>query len=392
MAVKSLGARDHRIDILRGLALISIFINHVPGNVLEPMTHKNFGLSDSAETFVLLAGIAAAFAYFPRFAQGARLLSMAKVVKRAGTLYVAHLASIVVGLGIMSFGAVRLGAPDLLETINIAPLLAEPAKGLIGLATMTHQIGYHNILPMYVCLLLFLPVLMWLASRSLGLMLATSVVIYFATNVYGWNVPNYPTEGGWFFNPFAWQILFAIGFFVGARVLAGQTPVPYSRPLFWVAVAYLIGAGLYHRYNLYGLIPEVPLLPHNIQINEKPWVALGRLTHVLSLAYVVGHSPLMGWLRSVSTANPLALIGRHALVVFWVGTALSMTGQVVMRVFAPSVTAQVGLLAAGILIQVAIAWGLDWAVRAEKSHRTGMAAPAPADPVREVAPTTAPAL
>lgn len=392
MAVKSLGARDHRIDILRGLALISIFINHVPGNVLEPMTHKNFGLSDSAETFVLLAGIAAAFAYFPRFAQGARLLSMAKVVKRAGTLYVAHLASIVVGLGIMSFGAVRLGAPDLLETINIAPLLAEPAKGLIGLATMTHQIGYHNILPMYVCLLLFLPVLMWLASRSLGLMLATSVVIYFATNVYGWNVPNYPTEGGWFFNPFAWQILFAIGFFVGARVLAGQTPVPYSRPLFWAAVAYLIGAGLYHRYNLYGLIPEVPLLPHNIQINEKPWVALGRLTHVLSLAYVVGHSPLMGWLRSVSTANPLALIGRHALVVFWVGTALSMTGQVVMRVFAPSVTAQVGLLAAGILIQVAIAWGLDWAVRAEKSHRTGMAAPAPVDPVREVAPTTAPAL
>ena len=48
MGVKPLGARDHRIDILRGLALVSIFINHIPGNVLEPFTHKNFGLSDSA--------------------------------------------------------------------------------------------------------------------------------------------------------------------------------------------------------------------------------------------------------------------------------------------------------------------------------------------------------
>ena len=33
MSIKPLGKRDHRIDILRALALLSIFINHIPGNV-----------------------------------------------------------------------------------------------------------------------------------------------------------------------------------------------------------------------------------------------------------------------------------------------------------------------------------------------------------------------
>ena len=47
--------RDYRIDFFRGLALISIFVNHIPGNFYSNFTHRNFGLSDAAELFVLLA-------------------------------------------------------------------------------------------------------------------------------------------------------------------------------------------------------------------------------------------------------------------------------------------------------------------------------------------------
>ncbi|MCB1958712.1 MAG: OpgC domain-containing protein, partial [Rhodocyclaceae bacterium] len=35
--------RDGRIDVLRGLALVMIFINHVPGTVFEHLTNRNFG-------------------------------------------------------------------------------------------------------------------------------------------------------------------------------------------------------------------------------------------------------------------------------------------------------------------------------------------------------------
>ena len=55
--------RDPRLDVLRGLSLVMIFINHVPGNVYEKFTSRNFGFSDAAEGFVLMSGIAAGLAY-----------------------------------------------------------------------------------------------------------------------------------------------------------------------------------------------------------------------------------------------------------------------------------------------------------------------------------------
>jgi hypothetical protein len=48
--------RDTRIDFFRGIALISIFIDHIPGNEFAKFTLPNFGFADAAEIFVLLAG------------------------------------------------------------------------------------------------------------------------------------------------------------------------------------------------------------------------------------------------------------------------------------------------------------------------------------------------
>ena len=59
--------RDLRLDVFRGLALVMIFINHVPGTVYENFTNRNFGLSDAAEGFVLMSGVAAGLAYSPLF-------------------------------------------------------------------------------------------------------------------------------------------------------------------------------------------------------------------------------------------------------------------------------------------------------------------------------------
>ncbi|SCM78684.1 putative Bacterial general secretion pathway protein H [uncultured Pleomorphomonas sp.] len=380
MNIKPLGKRDHRIDILRALALLSIFINHIPGNVLEPYTHKNFGLSDSAEAFVLLAGVASAFAYFPRFYAGAVALPLAKIAKRVVVLYVAHIASLMVGLGIFCFALQRWGMPILNTPLNIDTIYAEPTKAFIGIPLMTQQIGYHNILPLYVCLLIFLPVLMVVARFfGLGAMLATSVATYAAAHVFGLNMPAYPGNGGWFFNPFTWQLIFGVGFFTGVRVLRGETPVPFFRPLWWLALAYLIAACVYHRYNLYGSIPEVSWLPHNFQINEKPWVALPRLLHILSLAYVIGHSRLiMGWLGRLSPEGVLSRIGRNSLPVFWLGTALSVVGQVVLFADQPGPVEQIAFIAVGITAQAALAYFLDYLGKASKAKAAPKAVPEPA--------------
>lgn len=376
MNLKPLGKRDHRIDILRAIALLSIFINHIPGNVLEPYTHKNFGLSDSAEAFVLLAGVASAFAYFPRFDAGAIALPLAKIGKRVVTLYVAHLASLMVGLGIFCYAAQQWGMPILEQHLNIDTIYADPTKAFIGIPLLTQQIGYHNILPLYVCLLIFLPVLMTIA-RFFGLvaMLGASVGIYAAAHVFLLNMPSYPSEGGWFFNPFTWQLIFALGFFVGVRVLRGETPVPYRRWIWWLALAYLVAAGIFHHFNFYGSFPTITWLPKNLLINEKPWVALPRLTHILCLAYVIGHSPMiMSGLGRLSPNSVLSRIGRNSLPVFWLGTALSVLGQAVFYAAQPGPMAQIAFLAAGIFAQAALAYFLDYLGQATKAKAAQKAA------------------
>ncbi len=40
--------------------------------------------------------------------------------------------------------------------------------------------------------------------------LAVSLVLYFASRHFGWNLPSFPS-GVWYFNPFAWQLLFTLG-------------------------------------------------------------------------------------------------------------------------------------------------------------------------------------
>ena len=78
--------RDLRIDFFRGLALIMIFVNHVPGNMFEIFTSRNFGLTDAAEIFVFLAGYAAALAYGRGIAEQGAWKGGRRIFVRAGQL------------------------------------------------------------------------------------------------------------------------------------------------------------------------------------------------------------------------------------------------------------------------------------------------------------------
>ncbi|MEK1867599.1 MAG: OpgC domain-containing protein, partial [Ensifer adhaerens] len=88
--------RDTRLDVFRALCLLTIFVNHVPGQYLEYLTHKNFGFSDSAEAFVLISGLSVGIAYGGNFAGGERLAMTLKIWRRALALYVAHIMTSIV--------------------------------------------------------------------------------------------------------------------------------------------------------------------------------------------------------------------------------------------------------------------------------------------------------
>ena len=119
-------ARDQRLDMFRGLALVMIFINHAPGTLYENWTSRNFGFSDAAEAFVLMSGIAAGLAYSNAFRSGPLWPAVARVWARARTLYFVHLVTTLMTLAIFAAAALWFGIDQPLGSNNVGQLFQHP--------------------------------------------------------------------------------------------------------------------------------------------------------------------------------------------------------------------------------------------------------------------------
>ena len=82
--------RDLRLDLFRGLALWLIFLDHIPANIVNWITIRNYGFSDAAEIFVFISGYTAAFVYGRAMQQRGVIVASARILKRAWQVYVAH--------------------------------------------------------------------------------------------------------------------------------------------------------------------------------------------------------------------------------------------------------------------------------------------------------------
>ncbi|GHD11249.1 membrane protein [Tianweitania populi] len=367
LPLKPQTVRDTRIDVFRALALLSIFVNHVPGTIYENATHKNFGFSDSAEAFVLISGIAIGLAYGGKFIPGVRLLMSLKALRRAGVLYVTQIMTALTTIAIFVLGATWLANPSLLAEINIEPMIDDPARALLGLVTMGHQLGYNNILSMYAAVMLLLPALLWLSTISLGLMVAVSGTLWLLAGIYQVAPPNYPTPGMWFLNPLSWQFLFAIGLAGMLHVRRGGKIVAHPL-LMTAAAAYLVLAFAWVRVPLWGVDTSLGL-PAVLTGFDKTFLSLPRLLHVLSLAYLLVAIPGLSELARLKETNPLASLGRHSLPVFIAGTLLAMVAQVIKMSRPESLLLDTLLISTGIALQFALAFYLDWYKGLQKSSK-----------------------
>ena len=167
--------RVRDIDFWRGAVLIAILIDHIPGNPLENWTPRNYGLSDSAEAFVFLSGLSVGLIYLPRaFKHGLEPVA-GGCLKRALKLYGVHIALTLAALAVFGAAYWASGVPDLIQAHGRAFVFTSPVNGLLGLALLSHQLGYFNILPLYIVLMLWAPVAVALALRGPLLALIVSV-------------------------------------------------------------------------------------------------------------------------------------------------------------------------------------------------------------------------
>lgn len=365
--------RDTRLDVFRALALLTIFVNHVPGQYLEHLTHKNFGFSDSAEAFVLISGMSVGLAYGSRFAIGERLAVTLRILRRAFTLYVAHIMMSVITFAIFAGGALWFSRPDLLSEINLRAVVDRTEQGVVSMVLLGHQFGYNNILSMYAVVFLMLPGFLWLYQRSAYLLLAVSGTLWLCAGIWQIAPSNFLDDGYWFLNPLSWQFLFVIGFVGVLRVKKkgfSRNPVMMALSATYLAVSFVWVVFSWWNIDFsYGL-------PAVLTGFDKTFLSTTRLLHVLAGAYLLAVIPALSNWAALPLSHPLVAVGRHSLAVFIFGTILAMVGQVMMFVTGKNPILGTLYAIVGIALHFAYARYLDWqtAVIAQNAKRQGLKA------------------
>jgi hypothetical protein len=348
--------RIRDIDFWRGAVLIAILIDHIPGNPLENWTPRNFGLSDSAEAFVFLSGLSVGLIYFPRAHKYGIEPVAGGCLKRALKLYGVHIALTLAAL--LLFGAAywASGVPDLIQAHGRSFVFGSPGNGLLGLALLSHQLGYFNILPLYVVLMLWAPVVLALALRGPYLALIVSVGLYAAARIFGLNLPNWPEAGGWFFNPIAWQLVFTLGLVSAVLWRDGlPRPTPWLLALSGLTV---VGAALIVTDEA-GLAPGLRDTATAHLDVAKQDLGLARLIHFLALAYLVATATVFGrFIAPVvrgAFGKAVQSLGRNSLPVFAAGSLMSAGAQAALGAASPHASAGVEWFAELAYTVVAIA-------------------------------------
>ncbi|MCC5972899.1 MAG: OpgC domain-containing protein [Rubellimicrobium sp.] len=329
-------ARDPRLDVFRGLALAMIFVNHVPGNPLEAWTSRNFGFSDAAEGFVYMAGVSAGLAYGAAFALAGDMPGgVRRVFGRVWGLYLVHLAMTVMALGIAAGAALWFATPGMLRLHGVDLLFRDPLGALSGLPILTWQLGYFDILPLYVVLLAAAPVALAAAWRAPLLLGAGSVLLWLLAAETRMNLPVVGGSG-WFFNPLSWQILFVFGILTGVAMRDGRRLVPVRGWAVALAGGFLALALLWRLWPELGAWGGHQLwrlqqtgAPRWITSFDKNYLHLPRLVHFLALAYLLSALPAVMRACASRAARPLAVMGSQALPVFATGSVLAWTFQTV---------------------------------------------------------------
>jgi hypothetical protein len=354
------------IDFWRGFALVTIFINHIPGNVLQNFTYSQYGISDAAELFVFLAGWSIGIATRGRDGRPEPWLrTVLRLLSRMVEVYRAQLVITAMALAMIAGTALLLDNPLILEWHNAGPVFGDPIQTTLGWVLLLHQLGYFNILPLYVVILGLAPVFVLLARVRRRLALAVSVALYAACLVFELNLPSWPDAGYWFFNPFCWQLLLVLGFVSYEWSRESDRFRTLAARLLLLGIAGVAIGAVLSVMNWRPDPLRVPE-PRLLFTFDKSYLSPARLLHFLCI--LIAFQAVFPRVRRhlPRLAETLSALGRNSLAVFCAGSIVSLAAQFVRFRTGGGILIDVIVVCLGFLCLVFTAWFVEWRSRSPR--------------------------
>jgi hypothetical protein len=356
-------SRDLRLDFFRGLALIFIFIDHIPENILSYFTIQAVQFFDAAEVFIFISGYTAALVYGRTLALQGPLYATARILSRAWQLYIAHIFLFVIFIAEVSYTVTTFNNPMYNEEMRVGDFLEEPHVAIVKALLLEFQPTFLDILPLYIVLLVTFPLILFgLRLRPL-MVLIPSFLLYLLVQVTNLSVPAYPESHVWYFNPLAWQFVFIVGAGLGlgggwrprrSRLEHAVLPIAVFVVLavFVVKLSWTIH-GVWDPFPGFFLKELWPVNKSNLSpIRLVPFFAV-----LVVIATLVPPDTVL--LRSAA-AKPMILCGQHSLAIFCLGILLSAFGHFVLSEYSEALGFQLGVNLAGILAMCLTARVIDW--------------------------------
>ncbi len=342
-----------------------ILIAHITGNPWTLWIPARFGFSDATEMFVFCSGMASALAFGAVFSRAGWLMGTLRIAHRIWQVYWVHLGVFFVTLALMlalnmtgAFPRDEVGALNLNHFLNntgpnliglddadlCAELLRHPAdvSGDPG-ADPADDGAWHG----WMC--------GWRFVASVALWIAGTAGLNFPAELWF----TKPSDRMWFFNPFAWQLVF----FTGFALMSGWLPAPpVRRSLIWVAAGIVIASVPFAWGKIISQVDAIrDIRQAAAPLFSKTDFGILRYVHFLALAYLawVAVGPKGARLRRTGWAaaiiDLICRVGQQSLAVFAASMVLARVLGAVLKLAGNGPLAALAVNLAGFALIIGVA-------------------------------------
>ncbi len=306
------------LDALRGLFLVWMTLTHLPTRFSD-FVNQPFGYISSAEGFVFLSALLIGRLYIRRSMEDPAGLR-AHMWRRSLKLYAYHMFLLAFAFTVAASWAVHYHRAAITNLLNF--YLNHPGVAITGSIFLIYCPPLLDILPMYVLFLFLTPLFLSAAVRwGWKIVLAASALIWLLAQfglrdvVHNWVVHithlQIPLQETGAFNLFAWQMVWIVGLWLGARSAHHDVPLKFV-PRWGVALSAAVCIFFVAvRHNWLG--PHLDEQAFGLLLDK--W-QIGSLRVLNIAAFLIVFYWLRKYVRVVVAREPFLTLGKASLQVF----------------------------------------------------------------------------